>query len=264
MTRRTVTPELAEQWLGRNTKNRNLRQRLVERYARDMKEGAWVYTGESLKFAEDGRLLDGQHRLAAIIESGVEVEIEVIENLPDTAQDHMDTGLKRGANDMLALKGYQNVVMAAAAARLALGVEAEYGEPANFIATHAEVIRWVENNPGIVRSCNYAHQYSRRADCPPSVMAYTHYMMSQIDEEAADQFWAQASTKIGLEEGDPLLALTWKFADIRRNNTRLRAGVYISMIYRAWNARRAGRTMQTMKVLSNVTGERARIPELAR
>lgn len=262
MTRMTVTPELAEKWLAKNTQNRYLKRRLVERYARDMKNEAWRYTGESIKFSETGRLLDGQHRLAAILMADVTIEVEVIRGLPDDSQDFMDTGLKRSAADMLTINGHQNATMAAAAARIALGVEAEYGEPANYIATHSEVRDWVDANPDIVRSCNVAHQYARHADCTPSVVAYAHYMMSQVDSEDADAFWAAAGTKTGLGVGDPIAAMVTKFADIRRNNQRLRAGVYLSMIYRAWNARRQGRTMQTMKIMSNVTGERARIPEL--
>jgi hypothetical protein len=260
--RTEVTPEMAETWLGRNARNRNMKQRLVERYARDMKNGEWRYTGESIKFSESGRLLDGQHRLQAIILAETPITVEVVRDLPDEAQDFMDTGMKRTASDMLAIHGMTHTVMAAAAARLALGVEAGYGEPSHFTATHAEVRNWMAENPEISRSCSIAHQYAKRADCRPSVVAYSHYMMSRIDEEEADAFWAAAGTKAGLPEGDPILAMTWKFADIRRNNQRLRSGAYLSMIYRAWNARREGKTMQTMKLLSNVTGDRARIPAL--
>lgn len=262
MTKTTVTPEMAEAWLGRNTKNRALRQRVVERYARDISAGEWKYTGETVKFSESGRLLDGQHRLAAIIKADMPIELEVVRELDEDAQDFMDTGVKRTASDMLAINGYKYVNMVAAAARIALGVEAGYAEPSNYQATHSEVRDWVDQNPEITESCEIAHMYARRADCTPSVAAYTHYMMSRIDSEEADRFWAQAATKANLEEGDAVLAMTAKFADIRRNNQRLRAGVYISMIYRAWNARRQGRTMQTMKIMSNVTGERARIPSL--
>ena len=60
-----ITPELAHEWLGFNTHNRNIRQRIVTAYAADMTGGDWQWNGESIKFAEDGTLLDGQHRLAA-------------------------------------------------------------------------------------------------------------------------------------------------------------------------------------------------------
>lgn len=262
MSKETVTPAIASEWLSKNSKNRNIRRRAVQRLARDMREGAWVYTGEAIKFAKDGSLLDGQHRLAAVIESGMDIEMEVLRGLDQEAQDYMDTGIKRGAHDVLAIKGYRYTSVIAAASRIALGVEAEYTEPAAYIATHSEVLEWVEANPEIVRSSEIAYGYARKADVTTSVVAYSHYMMSKIDPEEADRFWAQAALKMDLKEGDPVLAMSWKFAELRRNNTRLKAGVYLSMIYRAWNARRKGKTMDRMMVRSGVTGERARIPEL--
>lgn len=262
MSRMTVTPAMASEWLAKNTKNRSIKRRAVQRLAKDMKAGAWVYTGEAIKFAADGRLLDGQHRLAAVVESDTEVEMEVLRGLPEEAQDYMDTGLKRGAHDMLAIHGYRYTTMIAAAARIALGVENEYVEPQRYAASHSEILNWVENNNDIVRSAEIAYNYARKADVPTSVVAYAHFMMSKIDSEEADRFWAQAALKMNLPEGDPVLAMSWKFADIRRNNQRISAGVYLSMIYRAWNARRKGKTMATMKIMSNVTGERARVPEL--
>jgi predicted nucleic acid-binding Zn ribbon protein len=65
-----VTPEMAERWLGHNKVNRNLRNRRVDQFARDMRSGRWQLTGEAIKFGKSGNLIDGQHRLWAVIESG--------------------------------------------------------------------------------------------------------------------------------------------------------------------------------------------------
>lgn len=262
MTMTKVTPELAEKWLAQNPKNRTIKKAIVERYARDMTDGNWLYTGEAIKFSADGKLLDGQHRLTAILESTETIEMEVITDIPVEAQDFMDVGLKRTAADMLTINGYSYAVMTAAAARIALGVEEGLVEPGNYKATHGEIKTWVELNPTITDSAEMAKNYHRRLDVSPALVCYTHYMMSKIDRDAADAFWAQAASKIGLTEGEPILAMINKFADIRRQSQRIRAGVYISMIYRTWNAKRAGRTMSQMKIHSNVTGERARTPEL--
>lgn len=61
---------MAETWLSRNSNNRNLRGQVIASYARDMKSGAWVLNGETVKIASNGQLLDGQHRLNAVVESG--------------------------------------------------------------------------------------------------------------------------------------------------------------------------------------------------
>ena len=81
----------SREWLGFNTHNRNLRQRQCSASCTstrpDMEAGNWQWNGESIKFAEDGTLLDGQHRLAAIAESGVTLPVLVVRGLPNETQE---------------------------------------------------------------------------------------------------------------------------------------------------------------------------------
>lgn len=60
-----IDPATAERWLKANKRNRKLRRGPVLAYARDMAAGNWRLTGEAIKFAPDGTLLDGQHLLGA-------------------------------------------------------------------------------------------------------------------------------------------------------------------------------------------------------
>ena len=63
-----ITPELAEQYLTKNTNNyRSMSNSVVNAYATDMKTGNWKFNGDSIKFNKSGILVDGQHRLAAIM-----------------------------------------------------------------------------------------------------------------------------------------------------------------------------------------------------
>ena len=82
-----ITPDMAAQMLERNTMNRNISQLNVTRYANDMASGAWEQNGETIKIAEDGTILDGQHRLWAIIESGVTVTMIVVYNVRKEARE---------------------------------------------------------------------------------------------------------------------------------------------------------------------------------
>ena len=60
-----MTPALARRYLKGNTSNRKPRNHHVERYANDMRAGLWAFAAEPIKIADDGTLLDGQHRLMA-------------------------------------------------------------------------------------------------------------------------------------------------------------------------------------------------------
>jgi hypothetical protein len=71
-----ITKPIAEQMLASIRPGRvnvhPLHQQLVERLATAMSTGRWIETGESIKFDQDGYLLDGKHRLAAVLASGTE------------------------------------------------------------------------------------------------------------------------------------------------------------------------------------------------
>lgn len=257
-----VTPETAARWLKRNMKNRNVRPATVAKYARDMSTGAWLITGESVKFDLDGNLLDGQHRLAAIMKSGVSIRLVVMRGITPNAQRVMDTGRARTASDALAIRGgITYTALTAAAAKLALGVESGDADPGKHDVTHAEVEAFIDSNPSILTAVEVARHVARRSDCPPTVVAYTYWQMAKVDQADAFAFWTAAAEKVGLIEGDPTIALTNRFAEARRNREVLSKRIYLSLIYRAWNARRAGKSMRFIRV-NSPAGGLVPIPEL--
>jgi len=99
----TITPKQAEKYLQFNTSNRSLRKKLVSQYARDMANGKWKLTHQGVAFNCDGTLLDGQHRLMAIVESGVAVQMLVARGVDTSNQLVMDDHAKRSAGDALTL-----------------------------------------------------------------------------------------------------------------------------------------------------------------
>lgn len=101
----TITPELAEKWLENNSINRRINRGRVKQYAYDMMTGKWQLNGEAIKVYTDGSLADGQHRLAAIIETGKPVKMCVITDVPKgvTVQDR---GRTRSTIDSMILEGY--------------------------------------------------------------------------------------------------------------------------------------------------------------
>ena len=99
-----LTPAEAEAMLSHNTRNRNVRVNDVAGYARDMLAGDWQFTAEPIKFDTDGVLIDGQHRLLALVAAGKEspdiaVKVIVVRNLEPEAQEALDTGISRCPGD---------------------------------------------------------------------------------------------------------------------------------------------------------------------
>jgi hypothetical protein len=99
----TITPSLAAEMLNGNTRNRRLRRSLVLQYAKDMSAGRWLETHQGIAINCDGTILDGQHRLAAIVESGVTQRMLVARGVPASSQVAMDDHARRSCADALTL-----------------------------------------------------------------------------------------------------------------------------------------------------------------
>jgi hypothetical protein len=101
-----ITPEDAKKYLGKNyQKNRKLRSGVVSRYARDMKNGNWGITHQGIAFNTRGELIDGQHRLAAIVECGEPITMMVVRDVSCASFSHLDLGFNRTTEDVLCAEG---------------------------------------------------------------------------------------------------------------------------------------------------------------
>jgi hypothetical protein len=73
-----ITPRMAADWLKRNPHNRPLQPRVINKYVRDMLDGNWVLDGQAITLASDGTIINGQHRLSAVVQSGVTISSLVV------------------------------------------------------------------------------------------------------------------------------------------------------------------------------------------
>jgi hypothetical protein len=62
---------MAKQWLDKKDKNRTLSEMRIHSWAYLMRIGKWVFSPDGIKFNKKGKLVDGQHRLLALLESGI-------------------------------------------------------------------------------------------------------------------------------------------------------------------------------------------------
>lgn len=101
----TITPAKAAQWLGAhiNRNNRLMRERTVEYLADEITRGKWQVTHQGIAFSDTGRLLDGQHRLAAIIKANQPVQMMVTTELDEDTFQVIDCGLKRANHERIHL-----------------------------------------------------------------------------------------------------------------------------------------------------------------
>lgn len=100
-----VDADKAKQWLQKNGKNRPPGKNAVERYAQEMLRGEWRETGDTIKFNRRGLLIDGQHRLMAVIASGIGQWFMVATNVSDDSMSYIDGGKPRSMLDRLVIGG---------------------------------------------------------------------------------------------------------------------------------------------------------------
>ena len=124
-----VNAEVAKELLTFNTKGqRNISQANVERYASDMITMDWIINGDTIKISDDGELLDGQHRLNAIVASGESQVLLVVHGIPREAMETIDAGRKRTFSDQLRMEGIRNhSIVAAIGTRLWYWDKGNYG-----------------------------------------------------------------------------------------------------------------------------------------
>jgi hypothetical protein len=235
-TEELITPAKAEEYLLKNPKNRQVSPKTVAAYARDMEKGDWLNTAEPIKFDPKGNLLDGQHRLAAVIRSGVRIKMAIARNVTSEARKVMDTGRRRSVADNLVMDfGVKNSTQVASAARIIIRWREGLLRQSNTLRiTDSEIYEFVvENDPALQAAASYAQKLRRSLPFSLAAVTAAHVETHRVDEDAAKVFWDKVLTGAELRIGDPALSL---------RNTVVRLGpkhedrtmMNLELIARAW------------------------------
>ena len=232
-----ITPQMAEKMLGKNVKNRIVRASAVSAYARDMARGEWRLTGEAIKFDSDGNLIDGQHRLLAVITANVSVDMLVITGLPPESQQYLDSGRKRTHSDQLRLSGEtQSALLASAARQVWLWDTGNMSE--NVLPTFAEVAEVIDDEPDLRLSVATAAAARSLIPVAPTALALAIHLCSRIDREAATEFFVHQVAN-GESMSAAARALSQRLTKAMITKQRLTKVEQIGYLLRAWNLWRA-------------------------
>jgi hypothetical protein len=116
-----VTPDYAKDLLQKNDRNRGISKYVLSNYVSDMKNDRWQDSASQIQISSEGSLLNGQHRLHAVVESGRSQYFTITKGLEKKTQDVMDLGKTRTVADALSIRGVKNWHMVAASIRLHYG-----------------------------------------------------------------------------------------------------------------------------------------------
>lgn len=247
---RTIGPKEAQDLLLLNRANRIVNERRVARYAGDMLSGKWLMNGEPIILGNN-RLLDGQHRLLAIVRSGITVQVLVVSGVDERAFATIDTGRDRAAGDIFSIAGIKNSRNAAAAVlraleyRYSVGKQYVRGSHIPFQCTQGRLLEeYLSDEVAWERAIAIGNAVYRNFPFINQSMATgMAYLFAQVSPSKCEAFMQQVGTGENISAGDP--AYTLRDAMIKRRESKYKEDARTTMIKMcyAWNAYRQGRKL---------------------
>jgi hypothetical protein len=241
-----ITPEVAADWLAHdNTHNRYLSMARAEIYARDMAADAWPFNGDAIRRTDTEVILDGQHRLKGIVDSGTTQEMLVVDGLPTSTQETMDIAGNRALADALHLRGEPNSIALAAVARRVCAYQLGVATGrARVWPTRAEMLAFLEDNTRARRAAEVSvRAAAARVPVAPSVIGSAYYLCSEKDETTAEVFYVtKIIDSLGLEEGEPAKVLIDRLKREKTDDGPMDAEMAFRYTLTAWNHFRTGAT----------------------
>lgn len=243
-----INPPLAEEYLRHHRVNRPLRERHVFRYVGMMSRGEWQLTHQGIAFDAKGDLVDGRHRLEAIVRSGVTVRMKVTRNI-DLATIHLvDGGVRRNLADSLEIMGEKQPKVLAtlinALHKIEVAESQSVSAARNATPERTAAIKLLEANPGLRESIATAERCYRALRFPKGMAGALYYDMSSADSQEADVFFEYLVSGSGLSEGDPIYSLRKKIQKEVSTKPRRNQLDYAAWTRKAWNAWLAGDSLQ--------------------
>lgn len=237
----TITPDMARSWLDSNVKNRKQRRDGIEAYARDIRDGNWLLTGDSLKFDWYGNLIDGQHRLEAIVLANREITTVVVWGVDPKAQDRVDTNILRQFRDQLRLRNVDHADIIAPMLRRIILWDEPYNERVQFNrnrVTAAELeAAFLKHKDNVQECAAYVAPFAKRADVSASLLAFIFWILRSANDAEARDFVKKMSTGADLGEKNPIYVLRDRITKSKKNNRATIAqaeALWLAMF--AWNA----------------------------
>jgi hypothetical protein len=214
MTIETITPERAGEYLAANRGNRNIVQSHVAAMARDIANGQWMFNAQPICFSRGGRLLNGQHRLSAVLEAGQPIEVMVMRGLPEEAFETFDKQAKKAPAVDELFEDFGDKALISATAVLLWRLEMKpVGQP-NARPTASEVREVIVKHPELMQLRGFARKMVRYGRS--SAMVYAAHRVLRDDPVLGQVFLDRLETAANLPAGHVILRLRDRLLDLRK------------------------------------------------
>lgn len=243
-----IDPVRAKELLALNTCNRKLKKNYVKQLAEKMTSGEWLFNGDTIRIKGD-RLIDGQHRLHAIVKSGLSQRMLLVDSIDDNAFQTIDVGKRRSPGDTLEALGEKNSRLLASAVRTCIIYDSyaankdvlhadifRHSDVRNKIK-HSDIIEFLDKNPSFRESLD-----NNGSTMLKSYKTSLHYIFSRIDSDLADEFINRMNGNYeGKDKKDHFIYFREKLITMNSSNSKKNEKfIVMALAIVAWNCKRSG------------------------
>lgn len=250
-----ITPLFAQHLLSNNTRNRKISDKRVANYVTLINEGEFKFNHQGIAIDENGVLLDGQHRLTAIVKSGKSVNMLVTRGLPPEVMDTIDRSDKRTYAQTLQLDGHKNATLISSIKRFAVAYKSKNGNiTSNDTIKVLDYQLKAEPNDGYDYAAELACKMGSRFPLVPrsDYAAFIYLALNHVgcNEEKVFDFLEKISKGTNLESDDPCFAFR-QFYTQGKNIKVSRLEYRIVILIQAWNYYITGARSARLKYVYN-------------
>jgi hypothetical protein len=265
--------------LDLNTKGqRTISRDAVERYATDMVTMDWLFNGAAILISNTNELLDGQHRLSAIIESGESQVVLIVRGIDPKAMTTIDAGRKRSYADSLKIRGFANhTAVAAINARVWYWFHGNYGtrgvarvgDPKYLSSTpsNAQKDFWMDlvekaYDITIPHAATFANRaYGLRRGISTGTYGLAWVILSGVDKDLREQFFHELLVESeSSKSGYPIVALTNRLGRLRPRE-EFSPVDQLDALFTTYNFWVAGKELLTLNPPRPVRFDKLELPE---
>lgn len=244
-----VTPDVAADLLSQNTTNRPLSRPIVSKYARMMAMGRWIFNGDTIT-RSNGVLIDGQHRLAAVVKSGFSIRCILVDGVDAGAFATKDAGKPRTYGDLLSIGGFRNANALGAAATTVMKIlEMQRDDSAGFYnkaMDNASILDWVVKNPELS-----GYYTSSKMGVGRNTVRMAMCFLYQQKGADISAFMNRLNSGVGLTKTDPAYHLREYLVRRRESGGAIERRRECAMFIKCINADLNGIPMKLLKFLDD-------------
>jgi len=199
-----ISPTIASDMLRYNRKNRPMKKSHWERLAQAMLDGAFVTTPDAIAFDVSSNLVNGQHRLQALIAANSSLKFIVSWGHNMDAFCFTDRGAKRTAGDVASLDGFRDGKKCRAIAAQAMVVlDAWNGGSADFSRSRLlgdhDVRNWM-----LAHREDLEHSYeATRHFFPSAIFGAVHFAVGLANQPRLEDAFRRAKEGTARDKDDP-------------------------------------------------------------